>query len=360
MPLKVGSTSIKIPFAKAYVGDTLVYQSGPASRTISYYGTTTALMSARSDFYEGGVSFGNYAIFAGGKNSGGSACKDIDCYDSSLTKQTIAELKSNMSSQCSGVTGSYCVYAGGRSSGNVTAYDTSLTQVASVTALAKGKRYDASSISIDGYVIFAGGEPINMTTTVVEAYNDSLTRLTAGALKAQQWQFGDVGTSVGDYGIVAGGYDKWSGTVRTKYANAYDTNLTRTELTGLTTGVNLIMSASTDTYAFFGGGEINSSTRTNIVNIYDSDLTKLNDIELSLARHQGTATGLHDFVIFAGGTNGSNVVDIFDNNLTRTVGTSLSVGRQNLTSASVGNYLLIAGGEVGSTLYNTVDVYEAS
>ena len=216
-------------------------------------------------------------------------------------------------------------------------------------------------MSVGNYLVIAGGESNSNVRNTAECYDDDLTKVDVPSLYAKMWQFGDSGTSLGNYGIIAcGGYYAPSGSaLLCNLTFAYDTNLTKTDLANLTVQVAGIMSASTDTYSFFAGGG-KSSGKSNIVNVYDQNLTKQPDLELSASRHAGTGVGVRDYVLIAGGHTASDVVDIYDNDLTHTIGHTLSSARYSLASATTGDYLLIAGGQNGNTIYKTIDVYEVS
>ena len=70
------------------------------------------------------------------------------------------------------------------------------------------------------------------------------------------------------------------------------------------------------------------------------------------------ATSIENYALFGGGSGNSysNVVDAYDTSLTRTTPTALSQVRRELAATSVGNYALFGGGYNGSRL-NTVDAY---
>ena len=76
---------------------------------------------------------------------------------------------------------------------------------------------------------------------------------------------------------------------------------------------------------------------------------------LSVARYYLAATTVGDYALFGGGWTGSasNVVDAYDTSLTRTIPTPLSAARSSLAATTVGNYALFGGG-TGS---NVVDAY---
>ena len=82
---------------------------------------------------------------------------------------------------------------------------------------------------------------------------------------------------------------------------------------------------------------------------------------LSVARGYLAATTVGNYALFGGGYGSgySNVVDAYDTSLTRTTPTALSVARSDLAATTVGNYALFGGGDDGSAYSNAVDVYTA-
>src|SRR5690606_2617268 len=64
---------------------------------------------------------------------------------------------------------------------------------------------------------------------------------------------------------------------------------------------------------------------------------------------------------FAGGNDGSgndsDIVDAYDTSLTRSTPTALSVARRNLAGVSVRNYAVFAGGGYSLVYEDTVDAY---
>ena len=357
MPIKIGDKTYKPhQISKICVGSDLYYQSTLPKREISYYGTAANITSPAK--FNMGISFKNFALFGGGCGSSWSATKNtVDAYDDTLTKTQLANLITARRSHGGEATKDYAIFMGGNAgSGKTTAvdaYDSTLTKVSNVTQLSYG-RFDGASVRIkDEYVLFVGGDGGNKK---VECYDNNLTKTGLTDLPQNTWQFGDIGTNIGNYGIVCGGITS----AKTAKGYTWDANLTRTDYNNfLTQAKAAFMSASTDTYALFGGG-VPASGNSNSVDAYDSNLTKTVCTTLSSARAYGTAAGLRDFVLFAGGNNSSSkVVDIYDNDLVRTTGTQLTYGREVPSSAVAGNYLLFAGGE-GSGYPAAVEVYEAS
>ena len=174
-------------------------------------------------------------------------------------------------------------------------------------------------------------------------------------------------TSVGNYALFGGG------NFSTSYYNvvdAYDTTLTRTIPTGLSVGRNDLAATTIGNYALFGGGNKSGY----YVDVYDMTLTRGTPTDpLSQTRSGLAATTIGNYALFGGGwTNSgyrSNVVDAYDTTLTRTTPTELSQARNLLTATSIvppaGNstqqsgYALFGGGWTGSGS-NVVDAYDVT
>lgn len=115
-------------------------------------------------------------------------------------------------------------------------------------------------------------------------------------------------------------------------------------------------------YALFGGGSYNSTAK-NLVEAYNSSLTKSTPTALSKASRNIAATSVGNYALFAGGrdTDGNKIstVNAYNASLTRSTPTALSVARYDLFATNIGNYALFAGGYASSSS-TTVDAYNAS
>ena len=82
---------------------------------------------------------------------------------------------------------------------------------------------------------------------------------------------------------------------------------------------------------------------------------------LSVGRYYLAGASVGDYALFGGGRTSSylNVVDAYDTSLTRSTPTALSSARGYLAGASVGDYALFGGGYAGS-YSDVVDAYEFS
>ena len=82
---------------------------------------------------------------------------------------------------------------------------------------------------------------------------------------------------------------------------------------------------------------------------------------LSEGRQNLAATTVGNYALFGGGlgSSRSNVVDAYNTSLTRSTPAALSEKKQCLAATTVGNYALFGGGTAGSSRSNVVDAYTA-
>ena len=109
----------------------------------------------------------------------------------------------------------------------------------------------------------------------------------------------------------------------------------------------------------FGGGSYQD-----IVDSYDSNLTRGTPSSLRRARSALAATTLGDYALFGGGKtdsySGITSVDSYNSNLTRSNLTNLSDNDMyELAATTVGNYALFGGGYITSNVdtYTLVDKF---
>ena len=102
---------------------------------------------------------------------------------------------------------------------------------------------------------------------------------------------------------------------------------------------------------------------SNIVDAYDTSLTRTTASSLSVSRGNLATTTVDNFALFGGGYDDRgnsyySPVDAYDTSLTRTTASSLSTIRGKLAATSIGNYALFGGGENYSAYLSIVDVYK--
>ena len=216
-----------------------------------------------------------------------------------------------------------------------------------------------------GYALFGGGYT-GSYTDVVDAYDTSLTRTTPTVLSSGRFYL--TATSVGNYALFAGG----RGVPIYATVDAYDLTLTRTTPPALTQARDKLASTTVGNYALFGGGQTGAfSGYTDVVEAYDQSLTlQTAPAVLSQARRSLAATTVGNYALFAGGNNGSSyfdVVDAYSETLDKVTSPDvLSEGVSNLAATSIAavgssspqsGYALFGGGENASSYTNKLNAY---
>lgn len=194
-----------------------------------------------------------------------------------------------------------------------------------------GMGADVAGVSFQNKAIFAGGftsfkTEMNASSTVI-SIDKNLTKTDLTSLSSALGACG--GASIGNYCIFAGGVNFVSSTdgVPQSQVTVYDQNLTKTVLSnGLTEGRFLVAAASNPSYAVFAGG-VTSNIRT-------SGYWKI---------HSYSNTG-------------SNTVDAYSANLTKTtVSKGLENSAHSMGAVShLGNYAVFAGGVSSKTARNGI------
>ena len=217
-------------------------------------------------------------------------------------------------------------------------------------------RSSSAGVSVGNYGLIGGGYTGSSYSAVVDAYDTNLTRSTPTVLSVARRDL--VGTLAGSYGLFGGGYTgSYSAVV-----DAYNANLTRSTPTALSIARRYLEGVSVGDYGLFGGGIASSSSNGNVVDAYNANLTRSTPTVLSVSRHQLAGVSVGNYGLFGGGYTGSSytaVVNAYNTGLVRSTPTALSVSRRNLEGISVGNYGLFGGG-AGSSNSNVVDAYDTN
>lgn len=333
---------------------------------IEYYKTATPLNAARDDMLSASV--GNYALFAGGIADGYHSTI-VEAYNTSLTRSTPMELNVARVRAEATTVGDFALFAGGNlAGGDVDAYNSDLTH-SSTTPLFSG-RTDSAATTVGNYALIAGGQ-IHSTsngfthTSLVDAYNANLTHSTLGSLSSSlsKSRMLATGVTVGNYALIAGGHSYNGNSTPTSSAyysdvvDAYNTALVRSTPIALKHAKYGCASASVGNYALIAGGY--NSSYPSEVTAYDANLTQTTPTPLSSSSSRGGATSVGGYALI-GNNSSYGYVDVYDEELTRTTQeVGLSVARRDFSAATVGAYALFAGG--ASTFDNsrcdTVDVY---
>lgn len=274
----------------------------------------TALSVARYD--PAGASVGNYAIFAGGKNSSNVQVSTVDAYDNFLVRTTPTTLSFSPQEHASATVGSYALFAGG----NV----------------------GTSSV---------------VSTSIVNAYDSSLVRSTPTALSVAR--FGLAGASVGSFAIFAGGWTTNNNIDSSTVVDAYNSSLVRSTPTALSVARRRLAGASNNSNAIFAGGTNSSGVNVNTIDSYNSSLVRSTSSTLSVSAEGGASASFSTKAYFAYGDTGSanTAIDTFDTSMART---TIYGGyrRKNLLSTrncGTGNYAFFGGGQLdGVGGYNRI------
>ena len=368
----VGVNGKACKIKKAYIGIGGVARPCFGNGEMAYYGKITSLSRARR--FLTGVSVGNYALFCGGATTtSGSDFANVDTYSDTLTKSNATTLTYARRYPAATNVGNYAIIGGGgegkNSSNQVDAYNANLTKSNPTTLSARVFYLGAASVG--NYALFAGGRTNTAgssstgSQSIVNAYDTSLTRTFPTDLSSARYNV--AGASTGNYALFAGGISgtRSNDTTVTTVVDAYNASLTRTSATVLSEQNEDWTGVSFGTYALFGGGQNNGvEYYSSTVNVYNSSLTRSVATPLSKARQSLGATSVGDFALFGGGDaefnddQGVTVVDAYDTSLTRSNPTELSVGRGSLGATSVGKYALFAGGLDEESAYrDEVDAY---
>ena len=336
---------------------------------IEYIGTVTELSRAVDRL--AAASIGNYALFAGGyygsylsTDTDSSSYDDsrVHAYDTVLTRTICAAMKEGKENFAGASTKSHAIFAGGyhngagykELSGYADCYNESLTKE-TVNPLSK-RRSTLAAASVGEYILFGGGSD----SAVVEAYDESLIRSEPSGLAIPGSNLAAAANE--KYAIFAGG--NGSGGTPT----AYNANLTRTTPVSIGMARSYLSAARAGNYVLFAGG-VSSEKKQSIVDAYDLFLTRTTPEPLSAARSNLAASTVKDYGVFAGGDKGNGSVrdpsaaaDVYDPYLVHVSASDLSAARFNLAAATVGSYALFAGGTTNDRITNTqkstVDAYQ--
>lgn len=271
--------------------------------------------------------------------------------------------------------GNYAIFAGGDDgqsdqfnyTDGVNAYDSSLTarniaQLSFSSAIDKHRSGMLSGV-INNKAVFAGGyylyKPLFGKAKVIRcdeaiSYDTSLTQTQLTDLSSAKCNCATANTT--NHLIFAG----WVNNTNSNTTDAYDNSLTRSTITALGTARYYIAGASIGEYAIFAGGK-DDSTSYSLVECYDSALTKHTLENLSAIRTNFQGASFAGYAVFGGGTTSTPYIDRYNASLTRDTTIALSSSRSNTATGTLGSgmdkRLLFAGGDNNSTV---VDVFDAS
>lgn len=271
--------------------------------------------------------------------------------------------------------GNYAIFAGGDDgqsneynySDSVNAYDSSLTaqNIAQLSFTNYTDKWRSGMLSgvINNKAVFAGGyylyKPLFSKVKVIRcdeaiSYDTSLTQTQLTDLSSAKCNCATANTT--NHLIFAG----WVNNTNSNTTDAYDNSLTRSTITALGTARYYLAGASIGEYAIFAGGK-DDSTSYSLVECYDAALTKHTLENLSAIRTNFQGASFAGYAVFGGGTTSTPYIDRYNASLTRDTTIALSSSRSNTTTGTLGSgmdkRLIFAGGDNNSTV---VDVFDAS
>ena len=212
--------------------------------------------------------------------------------------------------------GNYMIFAGGNNYGyeryptsndhvhynTVDAFNENLVRSTSTLGYRKASFATARN---ENYALFAGGEYTSSTSSAsgkatnnVNAFNSSLTRSTPTALSSSVYH--PAGVRVGNYAIIAGGRTD-SGSVKT--VDAYDNSLVKTQCTALSYITGIASGASVGDYGLIGGGYGSSNDRK-FVDAYNTSLVKTSASDFYRAASRRATATIGNYAVFFGGFSG--------------------------------------------------------
>lgn len=231
---------------------------------------------------------------------------------------------------------------------------------------------NVAGASVGNYAIFAGGDKGQSNeydyTDSVNAYDSSLTAQNIAQLSfsnyTDKWRSGMLSGVINNKAVFAGGYYLYKSlfskvkVIRCDEAISYDTSLTQTQLTDLSSAKCNCATANTTNHLIFAGWVNN--TNSNTTDAYDNSLTRSTITALGTARYYIAGASIGEYAIFAGGKDDStsySLVECYDSALTKHTLENLSAIRTNFQGASFAGYAVFGGGTT-STPY--IDRYNAS
>lgn len=271
---------------------------------------------------------GDTALFAGGANSNGDSLDTIEVYYQNFMHD---ESTLHLPSAAAGLTGvsfgDYAIFAGGFYSdtriANAVAFSANWTRTILSDLNAAGDIVGGARNS--NYAVFAGGWASTFTSAVT-AYDSTLTKATPSSLSvARNWM---ASGTVGDYALFVGGETGTNSA--SNVAEAYDKNLNKLSAANYTWTVRKASAASLGSYLFVAGG-MGAANHYNIARYYDSNLVLHETGALFHLSINGSAASAGEYAYFYGGHKGNSYwgeVDVYHlpNKVTVYPGTRYKLG----------------------------------
>ena len=334
---------------------------------VVYSGTTSMPLSSPDSNLASAIAGGDqYVIFGGGTNN------SISAYDASLTK--VATLSpvynsgegfSNSLGHYAGAsTTGYAIFRTSASEMDSYPYDDYTVYVAYNSSLTRSLHYNRNNGSVDrvkgtsfnGYAVFSGGYNSDNSVKVTnqgQYFDNSLTLRTYTYSGADAMAPSGM-ASFGNYFVIGPGYyaDRFGAWDNDNYF-VLNTSFT-VSLRGTASG------EFTDGINTFTGVITSSPTHailasgSKTVDVINTSLTKQSATALpgSFSPYEASGTTLGEFALLAGGSTSSVSVS-YDHELVQKTHDGLSVPRSRVAANHIGKYALFAGGDSR----DVVDVY---
>lgn len=230
----------------------------------------------------------------------------------------------------------------------------------------------SAATHVGDYAIFAGGyaqaddNGTHIYGSKGTAYNSSLTRTSLTELSTARHNH--AATHVGNYALFGGGYDGSDISV-TDNVETYNSSLTHSVLSSSLYYYSADHNAThIGNYAVFGSGDGYRSFDR--ITAFNSSLSVSYPNYLSDYKADYGAASNNNYAIFAGGYDTTvplslfNSVDAFNSSMTKSVATPLGKSLQLIEGTKLGEYAVFAGGTTGANGYkgasNTVYAYDGS
>lgn len=172
----------------------------------------------------------------------------------------------------------------------------------------------------------------------VDAYDSNLTHTNPANLSAGHRGCG-VG-NVGQYGLVAGGYRTDVSSSLTNVVEVYDSNLTKSNATAMRAR-RCPGGASTENHILFAAGRDEDRSNLAIVDVYDANLTRSAGTNTTIYGEASNSISFNGHAVIFWSSSG--VLNMYDSNLVRTQ-TNSNSNHTSFAVAGNSNYLLAAGG----------------
>jgi hypothetical protein len=212
-----------------------------------------------------------------------------------------------------------------------------------------------AATTVGNYVLFANGLGAGGgRNDFVEAYNTSLTKYSPQIENTEDSASYRAATTVGDLALIAGGGRGTAGTSYIDVVDVYDSSLTKNSNSSLSVARHMLTATTVNNRGLFAGGT-RDGNRQSVVDSFDTSATRTTISPLSQARNNAYAVTINGTALFLGGevssSTRSSVVDAYDGSLTHTTPQPLAEGRYNHGVAVVGAFVVVAGGTTDSSSY---------